>query len=290
MAAPRSEIDDVKGTPMSLSNRTLIVTGGGTGMGREMCLEMASAGASVVVSSRNLAEVEAVAAECRSAGGTALAVRADVTDANEVAAMVEQTVAEYGGVDVLVNNAGIGQGQIAPDPDKRRFVDLTTQQWELIMDVNLMGTIRCAQAVIPLMAQNGGGAIINLTSGTVRFPLAGISAYTTSKWAIEGLTKLMALELEDDHIKVTCLPPGGPVDTALIPPDFPADLRTTLHRPSVIRSCAAWLASDEAQMMTGRSFVACEWNKERGLIDCPCDRCTIPTANLAVEWRGIVAL
>ena len=208
---------------MSLSDKTIIITGGGSGLGREMRLEMAGAGASVVVASRNLAEVEAVAAECRQAGGAALAVRADVTDADQVAEMVEQTVVAYGGVDVLVNNAGIGQGQIAPDPDKRRFMDLTTDQWNMIMDVNLMGTVRCSQAVIPLMLQQGGGAIINLTSGTVRFPLAGISAYTTSKWAIEGLTKLMALELEGDHIRVNCVQPGGPVDTALIPPDFPAN-------------------------------------------------------------------
>ena len=275
---------------MSLSNKTIIVTGGGTGLGREMCLEMASAGASVVAASRNMAQVEAVADECRSVGGTAVAMRCDVTDTGEVIAMIDQTVAEYGGIDVLVNNAGIGQGQVAPDPSQRRFVDLTTDQWDLIINVNLMGTIRCSQAVIPLMVQRGGGAIINLTSGTVRFPLAGISAYTTSKWAIEGLTKVMALELEQDHIRVNCLQPGGPVDTALIPADFPTDLRSTLHRPSVIRSCAAWLASDEARMMTGRSFVACEWNKERGLVDCPCDRCTRPTANLAAERRGIIAL
>jgi len=275
---------------MSLADKTVIVTGGGTGMGREMCLEMAGAGAAVVVASRNVEEVEAVAAECRAAGGTAIAAESDVTDAEQVAAMVEKAAKAYGGVDVLVNNAGIGQGQIAPDPDKRRFMDLTADQWNLIMDVNLMGTIRCSQAVIPAMLAQGGGAIINLTSGTVRFPLPGISAYTTSKWAIEGLTKLMALELEANNIRVNCLQPGGPVDTALIPPDFPAHLRSTLHRPSVIRSCAAWLAGDESRMMTGRSFVACEWNKERGLVDCPCERCTEATATLAIEWRGVVAL
>ena len=191
MAAPRSVIDDFERETMNLSDKTIIVTGGGSGLGREMCLEMASAGASVMVTSRSSAEVEEVADECRQAGGTALALQTDVTDAAQVADMVGQTVAVYGGVDVLVNNAGIGQGQIAPDPGKRRFMDLTIDQWNLMMDVNLMGTIRCSQAVIPLMLQLGGGAIINLTSGTVRFPLAGISAYTTSKWAIEGLTKLM---------------------------------------------------------------------------------------------------
>ena len=100
----------------------------------------------------------------------------------------------------------------------------------------------------------------------------------------------MALELWDVGIRVNCLQPGGPVDTALIPPDFPEELRAALHRPSVIRSCAAWLMGEDARMMTGRSFVASEWNKERGIVDCPCDTCTTAGPTLAVEWRGVVGL
>lgn len=259
-------------------------------MGREMALELASRGAAVVVSSDNLAEVSAVASECTFAGGSALPVHADVTSDDHIAALVEETVGTFGGVDVLINNAGIGQGQVAPDPERRNLVDLSMEQWERIMEVNVSGTVRCSKAVIPGMLERGEGSIVNLTSGTVRFPLPGISAYTTSKWAIEGLTKVMALELEEFGIRVNCLQPGGPVDTALIPPDFPGDLRAKLHRPSVIRSSAAWLVGDDSAMMTGRSFVATEWNKERAIVDCPCDRCTTRTANLAVEWRGIVAL
>ncbi len=273
-----------------LTGTTAIVTGGGSGMGREICLELAGRGAAVVVSSNVEEQIDAVAGACRQAGGTAMAITADVTDDAQVEALVSGAVAEYGAVDVLFNNAGIGQHVIAPDPARRRFQDLDIDRWNRLMDVNVAGVVRTMLAVIPVMEAAGGGSIVNLTSGTVRFPVAGISAYTTSKFAVEGITKVAALDLEAARIRVNCLQPGGPVDTALIPDDYPPAAREALHRPSVIRSCAAWLASSESQMMTGRSFVAVEWNKERAIVDCPCNRCTTIDTRLAPEWRGIAAL
>lgn len=273
-----------------LSKKVAVVTGGGSGIGREIALEFAVRGAGVVVVSNVAEQIEAVAGEATAAGGRAIAVEADVTDDGQVDAMVEAAEAAFGAPNVLVNGAAVSQAAIAPDRSERDFSSLTLDQWDRLMAVNLGGTIRSMLAVLPAMKEAGEGSIINFTSGTVRFPLADISAYTTSKYAIEGLTKVTAIELDPFGIRVNCLQPGGPTDTALIPPDFPEDMRTELHRPSVVRSSAAWLAGDDSRMMTGRSFVAMEWNKERGVIDCPCQNCASRATTLPLEWRGAVAL
>ena len=275
---------------MDLSGTVAIVTGGGSGIGREIALEYSSRGAAVAVVSNQPHEIEAVAAACADAGGRAVAYAADVTSESEVRAMIAAVEQELGPVDVLVNAAGISEGAIAPDREHRMFESLSFELWDRVLDVNLGGTIRCMQAVLPSMKSRGSGSIINFTSGTVRFPQAGISAYTTSKYAIEGLTKVTAIEFEPYGIRVNCLQPGGATDTALIPDDFPVELRSDIHHPSVIRSSATWLASDESRMMTGRSFVAMEWNKERGIVDCPCTDCSTRVTTLALEWRGAAAL
>lgn len=275
---------------MDLNGKVAIVTGGGSGIGREICLEYAARGATVVVASNQPDEIANVAAQCRDAGGTAITSATDVTDEAAVNAMVASTADGPGPPDILVNAAAISQAAIAPERTKRTFEALTWEQWDRLLDVNLGGTVRCMLAVLPFMKDQGSGSIINFTSGTVRFPLAGISAYTTSKYAVEGLTKATAIEFEPYGIRVNCLQPGGATDTALIPDDFPADLRAGIHQPSVIRSSAVWLASDESRMMTGRSFVAMEWNKERGIVDCPCVQCATRVTTLALEWRGAVAL
>lgn len=275
---------------MDLKGKVAIVTGGGSGIGREICLEFAARGAAVAVASNQQHEIEEVVATVSADAGIAMACHADVTDDADVAALIAATVDEYGRPDILVNAAALSQAAIAPGRAERVFESLSWDQWDRLMDVNLGGTVRCMLAVLPLMKSSGSGSIINFTSGTVRFPLAGISAYTTSKYAVEGLTKTTAIEFEPYGIRVNCLQPGGPTDTALIPDDFPAELRPGLHQPSVIRSSAAWLASDESRMMTGRSFVAMEWNKERGIVDCPCVNCSTRATTLALEWRGAVAL
>jgi len=256
-----------------LQGKVAIVTGGGSGLGREICLEYAARGAAVVVTSNEPTQIDAVASQAVDAGGQAIAWVADVTQDEAVAALMEATTTQFGPPDVLVNAAAIGQAAIAPDRESRAFEAVEWVQWERLLDVNVGGTVRAMLAVLPDMKRRRAGSIINFTSGTVRFPLAGISAYTTSKYAIEGLTKVTAIELEPYGIRVNCLQPGGPADTALVPDDVRADMRSDLHQPSVIRSCAAWLAGDDSMLMTGRSFVAMEWNKERAIIDCPCTRC-----------------
>ncbi len=273
----------MEATASDLQGKVAIVTGGGSGIGREICLEYAARGAAVVVASNEPAQIDAVAEQAVDAGGQAIACAADVTQDQAVAALVEATTTQFGPPDVLVNAAAIGQTAIAPDRESRAFEAVEWVQWERLLDVNLGGTVRSMLAVLPEMKRSGGGSIINFTSGTVRYPLAGISAYTTSKYAIEGLSKVTAIELEPYGIRVNSLQPGGPTDTALIPDDYPAELRSDIHQPSVIRSSAAWLASDDSKMMTGRSFVAMDWNKERAIVDCPCTRCATVASTLPLE-------
>jgi NAD(P)-dependent dehydrogenase (short-subunit alcohol dehydrogenase family) len=264
---------------MDLTGKVIIVTGAGTGLGREMSLEFADRGAKVALSSNMPAEIEAVAAQCSQLGGGAIAVEADVRDMASVESMVQRVINECGPVDVLVNNAGIGPGALAPTSNRRLVSELTVEQWEQMLNVNLIGTIRCTTAVLPSMIERGSGSIICLSSGTVRSPLAGMGPYTTSKSAIEMFVKVAALDLADQGIRVNCIQPGGGVDTALVPPDFPTEMRSQLHHPSVMRKCASWLASDDSHMVTGRSFAAMEWNKERGLVECPCENCRAPVGS-----------
>ena len=161
---------------MDLTGKVVIVTGGGSGLGREMCLEFTSRGATVIASSNVVDEIEAVADECAQ-GGFAEAIPADVTVDDDVHDLVRTTIERHGRVDVLVNNAGIGIDVVAPDPDRRLLPDLTMDQWGQVMAVNLGGT----SAVLPAMIARGSGSIVNLSSGTVRSPLPRIAAYTTSK-------------------------------------------------------------------------------------------------------------
>jgi 3-oxoacyl-[acyl-carrier protein] reductase len=259
-----------------LNGRAAIVTGGGSGMGREIALEYSEQGLSVIVSSNVPENDEAVAAECRATGAAAIAQPADVTDEAAVDTLVARCMAEFGRVDVLVAAAGTDITDV-PGPRDRYADRLTAEQWRRVVDVNLTGVFLCVRAVLPHMVEGGGGSIMSFSSGTVRFPPPGLSAYVSTKFALEGFTKVVAQELEEHGIRVNAIQPGGITDTDFLPAWIPAEERLDWHRPSVIRALAAYLAGDESRFVTGRSLIACDWNKERGIVLCPCSLCTTPT-------------
>ncbi|MCC6417252.1 MAG: SDR family oxidoreductase [Gemmataceae bacterium] len=277
---------------MKLEGKVAIITGGGSGMGREIALEYAKEGASVVIASNAREQNEQVAAECRTHGGRALPVYADVAKEDDVRAMVQTCVDEFGKLDVLVCVAGIGMFAVG-GRGHLNIWETSREQWEKVLDVNLNGTFLACKYAIPHMIRNGGGSIVTFSSGTVRFPIPHEGPYTTSKFAIEGFTKILAQECEPQNIRVNALQPGGVTDTGLLGPqtqDSPDRDRSDYHRPSVVRAAAVYLASDESRMITGRSIVASVWNQEHGLVLCPCSRCSTRTAKLAIEWRGLTAL
>ena len=192
-----------------LDGKTAVITGaGGRGnsIGRAYALGLAEAGAAVVVADINGDGAKAVADEIVAGGGKAIAVAVDITKPDSVAAMVEAATAAFGGVDILVNNAALMAelGQLAA-------ADVSLDDWNRIMNVNLTGAMLCSQAVIPSMRARGGGRIVNQVSGGA-FP--AISIYGISKLALVGLTTTLARQLGREGIAVNAIAPGNTTSDA----------------------------------------------------------------------------
>ncbi len=193
----------------ALRDSVAIVTGASRGIGRATALALGARGASVVCAARTLdagtsampGTLREAVDEIRAAGGTALAVACDVTDESQVAALAEQTLGEFGHIDVLVNNAAVNV--LAP------FAETTLKRWDLVLNVNLRGTVACTSAVLPAMIERGAGRIINISSGAVSDPALaarlGIIPYAVSKAAVEMLTRTLAEELAPHGVGVNCL-------------------------------------------------------------------------------------
>jgi 3-oxoacyl-[acyl-carrier protein] reductase len=255
---------------MKLKDRVAIVTGSGRGIGRAIALAMAEQGADVVVAARTLAELEATAARIRSLGRRALIVQADVSAKQEVKAMVNGALGEFGRIDILVNNAGV-QPPIGPlwenDPD----------EWLRTILINLGGVFLCCQAVIPVMIRQGGGKIINLSGGGATSPRPFFSAYAASKAAIVRLTETLAEEVKQHNIQVNAIAPGVVTTrmTEQVLAAGPAAGEEMLARsrrqketggvpPERAAALALFLASDESDGLTGR-LISAVWDDWRSL-------------------------
>ncbi|HEY3351115.1 MAG TPA: SDR family NAD(P)-dependent oxidoreductase [Thermoanaerobaculia bacterium] len=189
-----------------LAGKNALVTGANKGIGKAIALRLAAEGARVAVAARKEAEAEAVAAEIVKAGGEAQAIVLDVTDAASVATGVERAARPDRRIDILVNNAGLG-GPSPLDGDTR-----SDEAWHAILEVNLTGVWRVLRAANPFLAH--GGRVVNLSSVTGRFGVAGMAAYATTKHGIIGLTRTLALELAPRKITVNAICPGW-VDTEM---------------------------------------------------------------------------
>jgi NAD(P)-dependent dehydrogenase (short-subunit alcohol dehydrogenase family) len=241
----------------ALADRVAIVTGSSTGIGRAIAAELAARGATVVVTSRSSQRAAAAAGEIAAAGGRATAARAELTDPGAPAALVAQTLAEHGRVDVLVNCAGAGQVAASED--------LPRAEWQRIIDLDLTAPFACAQAVAGPMLAAGRGVIVNVTSLTGHVGLAGRAAYTAAKHGLEGLTKALAAEWSPRGVRIVSVAPGY-VATALLEQNMAtggfgrADLegRTPLGRlaePEEVARVVAFAVSDDASYMTGSSLL-----------------------------------
>jgi NAD(P)-dependent dehydrogenase (short-subunit alcohol dehydrogenase family) len=184
-----------------LTDRVVIITGGSRGIGRAMALAFAEAGARVVVASRKQEGVDAVAAEIESRGGTVLAIATHMGNEEAVAALVEQTVEAFGGVDIAINNA-------ATNPHFGPILTATTALWDKILEVNLRGAFFLCQQVAPIMEERGGGVIINVVSTAGLRPSLGLGIYSISKAGLIMMTKALAMELGPSNIRVNAIAPG----------------------------------------------------------------------------------
>ena len=249
-----------------LSNKTVLVTGAGRGIGRAIALRLAQEGADLAAADLAPDPVEEVAAAARKLGRRAIALRCDVTSAAEVETMVASVLDQLGRIDVLVNNAGIQV--VAP------LLETSEEQWDALFDVNVKSYWLCARAVAPAMIRQGGGKIVNAASRAGKTPsrLIPIGAYATTKHAVIGLTRALAFELAQHRITVNAYCPGV-VDTPMwdlidrevtrrtgapagsVKARAVADVPLgRIQQPDDVANLVAWLASSESDYMTGQAI------------------------------------
>jgi 3-oxoacyl-[acyl-carrier protein] reductase len=239
---------------MRLSGKTAIVTGSRRGIGRAIARALATNGANVVVSDINLEDCQRVTDEIKSNGGNALAVECDVSIKAEVQEMVAKTIAEFGKVDILVNNA--------MTITIKHFIRLTEEEWDRAIDVNMKGAFLCSQAAAKNMIKNGWGRIINIAS--VSSGGAGGSAplmahYTASKGGMKALSEAMAVELAAHGINVNAVLPG-PIDSGVMPDSIKERSlkiipKGRLGQPEDVAALVVFLASPESDFITGSNIV-----------------------------------
>jgi 3-oxoacyl-[acyl-carrier protein] reductase len=239
-------------TSHPLHNKVAVVTGAGRGIGRAIALAYAQVGAAVVCAARTAAEIEETVREIERGGGRGLAQPADVTDLPAVELLFEQTIAAFGGLDLLVINAGVSL-------ESRPVAESDPDAWRATMEVNLFGAYHCARAAIPHLRARGGGKIITVGSGMGRRGAVGSSAYSCSKAALWMLTRVLAQELWPHNISVNELIPG-PVETSMTGgpsarqgPAFGAESEW-IKQPDDVVPLALFLATQPAVGPTGQSF------------------------------------
>jgi 3-oxoacyl-[acyl-carrier protein] reductase len=194
---------------MTLDGKAALVTGAGRGIGKAIALALAREGASVVASARTIIEIDSVAAEIRSSGGRAAAVRADLRDPAQIARLAEAAAAEFGPVDILINNAGLGHFA--------RVESLTLEQFDEMWEVNVRAAFLLTRALLPAMIRRGSGDVVNIASLAGRNSFTGGAGYSSTKWALIGFARSLMLEVRERNIRVITLCPGS-VDTGFAGP------------------------------------------------------------------------
>ena len=242
---------------LSLDGKTVVITGGGTGLGREMALAMASAGADLAIASRRVGPIEEVADRVRDLGRRAITISTDVTDSGQVNLLIERSLDEFGKIDVLLNNAGIVRGQGAMP-----IWEITDEDWRVGMDTNITGSLYCSRAVAKHMVERGQGKIINVSSG---FGLRGGRdnyMYACAKGAVIQLTRTLATSLGRYGITSTCIVPGF-LPTQSATDDSGGRLRKAgdfipigrVGDPAEMGPIAVFLASRASDYMNGEMFI-----------------------------------
>ena len=240
-----------------LEDKVAIVTGGASGLGKVFCLAMAEQGAKPVVADIKDKEAQQTAEEIQAKGGSAIALKVDVTSEEDTLRMAEETLKQFGRIDILVNNAAMLYGIT-----RKPFTEIRPAEWDKLMAVNLMGPFLCCRAVFPQMKKQGKGKIINLTSETAFTGSRHLVHYVTSKGGIISFTRALAAEVGQYGICVNAIGPGftdSESSRTVIDDIAKYDVSLTplrrLEQPEDLVGAIIFLASDESDFITGQTLV-----------------------------------
>lgn len=246
-----------------IAGKIAIVTGGGRGIGRAIALGLAQAGAKLAITAaRTPSELQAVAEEAARLGAhDVIPMTADVTSEADCERVVEDTVRLFGGLHIVVNNAGRGMRFISETFIEKptRFWQSDSAVWKRIIDTNVNGPYLMAKAAVPHLIRRGWGRIINVSMNFETMRRRGFSPYGPSKAALESETIIWAQDLEGTGVTVNSLLPGGATATGMVPDSVSPELRRKLLDPAIMLPPLLWLASDASDGFTGGRYVAAKW-------------------------------
>ena len=270
---------------MTTTGRKLaIVTGAASGLGRAMALGLVESGMDVVAVDRNATALAALAPTAARSSGAIQPLSADLTEPDAFDRIAATALEKYGRIDVLVNNAGIGQASVRADQRKNpiRFWEATPDQWGRFLAVNATAPIMMARAVVPHMLRAREGRIITVTTSLGTMVRAGYLLYGASKAAAESATAVLAADLAGTGVTANVLVPGGVTNTPLVGDD--AGERSKMLQPEIMVPPLLWLVSDAAAGVTARRFVAADWDGSLPVAQ------AAEKAGAPIAWLGIARM
>jgi NAD(P)-dependent dehydrogenase (short-subunit alcohol dehydrogenase family) len=245
---------------MASTKQTAIVTGAASGIGRAMALGLLGAALDVVAVDRTAPALQTLASEAQGKRGAIHTIHADLSEAASFDRIVATTLEKFGRIDVLINNAGIGQASVRPDRHSNpiRYWEVTPEQWQRFVAVNATAPIMMARAVLPHMRANNRGRIVTVTTSLGTMVREGYLLYGASKAAAEAAMASLSADLKGSGITCNVLVPGGVTNTGIVGDD--AGDRSKMLQPEIMVPPLLWLVSDAAAGVNGRRFIAADWD------------------------------